>query len=135
MPKQKQRAVPGGGSGISIVNAAPPEKREAGWEFMKFATNTKNTIYFSQMTGYLVVRTDAEKDPTFQQYLKEHPNAKVTFDQMQYVRTQDSITEVPGSTGAIEEALRAMVIDGQNVKVALDDLQRKLANLAQDAKK
>ena len=135
LPKQKQRAVPGGGSGISIVNAAAPEKREAGWEFMKFATNTKNTIYFSQMTGYLVVRTDAEKDPTFQQYLKEHPNAKVTFDQMQYVRIQDSITEVPGSTGAIEEAIRAMVVEGQNVRTVLEDLQRKLANLAQDAKK
>jgi sn-glycerol 3-phosphate transport system substrate-binding protein len=135
IPKQKQRAVPGGGSGISIVNAAPAEKREAGWEFMKFATNTKNTIYFSQMTGYLVVRADAEKDPAFQQYLKEHPNAKVTFDQMQYVRTQDSITEVPGSTGAIEDAVRAVVIDGQNARTVLDELQRKLSSLAQDARK
>jgi ABC-type glycerol-3-phosphate transport system substrate-binding protein len=135
LPKQKQRAVPGGGSGISILNAAPVEKKEASWEFMKFATTTPNTIYFSKMTGYLVVRTDAEKNPEFQAYLKEHPNAKVTFDQMQYVRIQDSITEVPGSTGAIEGAIREMVLEGKNVKMVLDDLQRTLTNLAQEARK
>ena len=32
--------------------------------------------------------------------IKPGQTAKVTFDQMQYVRTQDSITEVPGATGA-----------------------------------
>lgn len=135
IPKQKQRAVPGGGSGISILTATAQEKKEAGWEFMKFVTTTPNTVYFSKMTGYLVVRTDAEKDADFQAYLKEHPNAKVTFDQMQYVRTQDSITEVTGSTGAIEEAIRTMVIDGKAVKASLDDLQTKLTNLAAEAKK
>ena len=61
------------------------------------------------MTGYMVVRTDAEKNPEFQQYLKESPNAKVTFDQMQYVRTQDSIGEAPGAPAAIEDAIREVV--------------------------
>ena len=89
--------MPGGGSGISIINSIPAEKKEAGWEFMKFVTSTPNTVYFSQKTGYMVVRTDAEKNPEFQDYLKEDPNARVTFDQMQYVRTRDSIAGVPGA--------------------------------------
>jgi sn-glycerol 3-phosphate transport system substrate-binding protein len=135
MPQQKQRAVPGGGSGISIMNAIPAEKKEASWEFIKSVTTTPNTVYFSKMTGYMVVRTDAEKNAEFQQYLKEHPNAKVTFDQMQFVRTQDSIGEVPGSTGAIEDAIRAVAMEGQNVKAVLDDLQLKLTNLAKDVRK
>ncbi|MBI3974560.1 MAG: ABC transporter substrate-binding protein [Chloroflexi bacterium] len=135
MPQQKQRAVPGGGSGLTIINSIPVEKKEAGWEFMKFVTSTPNTVYFSKMTGYMVVRTDAEKNAEFQQYLKEHPNAKVTFDQMQFVRTQDSIAEVPGAPAAIEGAIREVAMEGKNVKTVMDELQRKLTSLAQEARK
>jgi sn-glycerol 3-phosphate transport system substrate-binding protein len=135
MPQQKQRAVPGGGAGITLINSIPLEKKEAGWEFMKFVTTTPNTVYFSKMTGYMVVRTDAEKNPEFQQYLKDNPNAKVTFDQMQFVRTQDSIAEVPGVPAAIEGAIREVMMEGKNVKTVLDDLQRTLTNLSQDARK
>ncbi len=101
MPSKKERAVPGGGSGLTIIGSIPVEKREAGWEFIKFVTNTPNTIYFSQETGYMVVRTDAADQPDYKKYLAENPNAKVTFDQMQYVRTQDSIVEVPQATPII----------------------------------
>ena len=135
MPQQKARAVPGGGSGLTIINSIPVEKKEAGWEFMKSITTTANTVYFSKMTGYMVVRTDAEKNAEFQAYLKENPNAKVTFDQMQYVRTQDSIAEAPGAPAAIEGAIREVAMEGKNVKAVLDELQRKLTNLAADVKK
>ncbi|HEU5314634.1 MAG TPA: ABC transporter substrate-binding protein [Chloroflexota bacterium] len=135
MPKQKARAVPGGGSGLTIIKSIPTEKKEAGWEFMKFVTSTPNTVYFSKMTGYMVVRTDAEKNAEFQAYLKENPNAKVTFDQAQFIRTGDSISGVPGVTTAIEDAIRAVAVESQNVKATLDDLQRKMTNLAQDVKK
>jgi sn-glycerol 3-phosphate transport system substrate-binding protein len=135
MPRQKQRAVPGGGSGLTILDSIPVQHKEAGWEFLKFVTTTPNTVYFSKMTGYMVVRTDAEQNPDYQQFLKEHPNAGVTFDQMRYVRTEDSIAEVAGGPQAIEDAIRAVAVDGQNVKTVLDDLQRTLTNLAQDAKK
>jgi sn-glycerol 3-phosphate transport system substrate-binding protein len=135
MPQQKARAVPGGGSGLTIINSIPVEKKEAAWEFMKAVTTTPNTVYFSKMTGYMVVRTDAEKNAEFQTYLKERPNAKVTFDQMQFVRTQDSIAEAPGAPQAIEDAIREVTIDAKNVKATLDDLQRKLTNLAADVKK
>jgi len=135
MPKQKARNVPGGGSGMCIMKDIAPEKRQAGWEFIKFATNTPNTIYFSQMTGYMVVRTDAESNPDYQKFLKEHPNAKVTFDQMQYVRTGDSISQLVGSTQAIEAAITDVVSGNKAVKSVLEELQRQLTNIAQDAKK
>ena len=135
MPQQKQRAVPGGGAGLSIIKSIPAEKKEAGWEFMKSITTTPNTVYFSKATGYMVVRTDATSNPEFQKYLQETPNAKVTFDQMQFVRTQDSIAEAPGAPAAIEDALREVVVDGKNVKAVMDELQRKLTTLAQDVRK
>jgi len=135
MPKQKARNVPGGGSGMCIMKDISVEKRQAGWEFIKFATNTPNTVYFSQMTGYMVVRTDAENNPDYQKFLKEHPNAKATFDQMQYVRTGDSISQLVGSTQAIETAITDVVSGNKAVKSVLEELQRQLANIAQTAQK
>ncbi len=54
---------------------------------------------------------------------------------MQFVRTQDSIAEINGSTTAIEDAIRAVMIEGKNVKATMDELQRTLGNLAAQAPK
>ena len=51
------------------------------------------------------------------------------------MRIQDSITEVPGAPAAIEGALREILLEGKNVRAVLDELQRQLTNLAQEAKK
>jgi sn-glycerol 3-phosphate transport system substrate-binding protein len=135
MPAKKERAVPGGGSGLTIINSIPTEKKEAGWEFIKFVTNTPNTIYFSQQTGYMVVRSDAADQPDYKKFLAENPNAKVTFDQMQYVRTQDSIVEVPQVTPTIEAHMWQILSEDKPVRQTFEELQRQLVNLAAAVKK
>jgi sn-glycerol 3-phosphate transport system substrate-binding protein len=135
MPAQKARAVPGGGSGLTIIKAIPRERQEASWEFAKFATTTPNTVYFSQQTGYMVVRTDAATLPEYQKYLADNPNAKVTFDQMQYVRTQDSIVEVPQVTPMIEAAMWQILSEDRPVRQTFEELQRQLVGLAQGMKR
>jgi|DewCreStandDraft_2_1066082.scaffolds.fasta_scaffold00290_36 sn-glycerol 3-phosphate transport system substrate-binding protein len=135
MPARKERAVPGGGSGLSIIASIPAEKREAGWEFIKFMTNTPNTVYWSMATGYMVVRTDALSVPEYRQHLEANPNARVTFDQMAYVRTHDAIVEVPQAPAAIEDALRQVLVERAPVKTVLEELQRKLTVLAQEAQR
>lgn len=134
MPRQKERAVPGGGSGLTIIQSIPREKQEAGWEYMKFFTNTPNTIYFSQQTGYMVVRTDAADTPEYKKFLADNPNAKVTFDQMQHVRTQDSIVEVPQVTPAVEATIWSILSEDKPVRQAFDDLQRQMVTLSQGVK-
>lgn len=132
---KKERAVPGGGAGLTIINSIPREKKEAGWEFMKFVTTTPNTIYFSQQTGYMVVRTDAGDQPEYKKYLADNPNAKVTFDQMQYVRTQDSIVEVPQVTPAIEAQMWQVLGEDKASRPVMEELARQLTNLAANVKK
>ena len=133
MPGHKARAVPSGGSGMSIIGGVSEEKKDAGWEYMKHMTSTPNTVAFSQASGYMVVRTDAQKQPEFQKFLADNPNAKVTFDQMQHVRTQDSIVEVPQGTVTIEAAMEKVLFDQVAAKAAFDELQRELAVLAERA--
>ncbi|HEV2125142.1 MAG TPA: ABC transporter substrate-binding protein [Chloroflexota bacterium] len=135
MPAQKQRAVPGGGSGLCIIGSAPQEKKEASWEYMKFMTTTPNTIYFSQQTGYMVVRTDAPTLPEYKRHLEENPNARVTFDQMQYVRTQDPIVGVPQVTPTIHKAMTEVLIEQALPRSAFEELQRQLAVLVESAPK
>ena len=135
MPSKKERAVPGGGSGLTVMNSIPREKKEAGWEYAKFVTNTPNTVYFSQATGYMAVRTDAIDQPEYKKYLADNANAKVTFDQMQYVRTQDSIVEVPQVTPAIEAAMWQILGEDKPVRQTFEELQRQMVNLAQNIKK
>jgi sn-glycerol 3-phosphate transport system substrate-binding protein len=133
MPGHKTRAVPSGGSGMSIIRSVAEEKKDAGWEYMKHMTSTPNTVLFSQASGYMVVRTDAQRQPAFQKYLADNPNAKVTFDQMQHVRTQDSIVEVPQATVTIEAAMERVLLGQVPAKTAFDDLQRELVVLAERA--
>ncbi|HET9452376.1 MAG TPA: ABC transporter substrate-binding protein, partial [Aggregicoccus sp.] len=135
MPRQKERAVPGGGSGLTIIKSIPREKQEAGWEYMKFFTNTPNTIYFSQQTGYMVVRTDAADSPEYKKFLADNPNAKVTFDQMQYVRTQDSIVEVPQVTPAIESFMWQALGEDKTPRAVMEELARQMTSLASSIKK
>jgi sn-glycerol 3-phosphate transport system substrate-binding protein len=135
MPAQKERAVPGGGSGLTILNSIAREKKEAGWEFIKFVTNTPNTIYFSQQTGYMVVRSDAADQPDYKKFLAENPNAKVTFDQMQFVRTQDSIVEVPQVTPTVEAHMWQILGEDKPVRQTFEELNRQLVNLASSVKK
>jgi sn-glycerol 3-phosphate transport system substrate-binding protein len=83
----------------------------------------------------MVVRTDAATLPEYQKYLADNPNAKVTFDQMQHVRTQDSIVEVPQVTPTIEAAMWQILSEDRPVRQTFDELQRQLVVLAQGAKR
>ena len=50
---------PTGGSGLSIMNDASDEQKQAAMDFITFCTNTENASYWSQTTGYMPVRTSA----------------------------------------------------------------------------
>ncbi len=102
---------------------------------MKYMTNTPNTVFFSQASGYMVVRTDAQQLPEFQKYLAENPNAKVTFDQMQYVRTQDSIVEVPQVTPAVQTFMWQILGEDKPVRQTFEELGRQMVSLAANVKK
>ncbi len=126
MPGQKSRAVPGGGSGLSLLQPSAREKKEAGWEFIKTVTNTAATVYFSQATGYMPVRSDAMEHPDMKTFLEQHPNARVTLDQLQYVRTNDAIIGTPLANVKVGEALAKVLFEQANVQQTLDELAREL---------
>lgn len=76
---------PTGGAGLGIPAGVPPERQLAAAAFAKFLTSPENTVLFSQVTGYLPLRTSADTGPL----LAETPLRKIAIDQLDRTRTQD----------------------------------------------
>jgi sn-glycerol 3-phosphate transport system substrate-binding protein len=85
-------------------------------------TNTLNTIYFAQQTGYLPVRTDAVDRLEMKQYLQDHPNARVAPDQTKYVRPVDEAATAPDGIKVIEAALAKVLNEQAPVKPTFDQM-------------
>src|SRR5687768_18349385 len=53
-----QRAIPGGGAGLSIPTGRPRRQQEGAWRFIRFMTEAPQTAFFARETGYLPVKPD-----------------------------------------------------------------------------
>lgn len=135
MPAFRTRAVPGGGSGLAVLNASSLEKKQAGWEFIKWMTNTPNTVYWSQQTGYMPVRSDAADNATMKDFLAQHPNAKVTLDQAQYIKADDPIVGAPMATNMIEAAMAKAIVQQAPAKDIFEQLANDLKQAAGQVKR
>ncbi len=82
LPGKVKSAVPTGGTYFVMWNGAPEEQKQGGYDFMKWMTEVDQTIYWSQNTGYMVVRESALKDQRMVDFLKKNPNYQVSYDQL-----------------------------------------------------
>ena len=130
VPRHKEQAVHSGGSGLNIINAAPREKKEAGWEFIKFMTSVDNTIYFSQQTGYMVVRSDAIEHASMKSHLAQNPNARVVFEQAKYIKATDEIATAPQAIKSIDAALAKILTGQAPVRATFEQLTTELKQSA-----
>lgn len=116
-----------GGSGIGIPKGSP--NQEAAAKFLAFLTNPENTVYFSQNTGYMPVRTSALDLPEEKEYIEKHPNFKTAVEQLPHTQKQDAARAfVPGGGMRIGAALDkiAQGADVTEIFKALDAEQQKM---------
>lgn len=76
-----------GGAGLAVPKKSV--NKEAAAKFIGFITNAENTVYFSQNTGYMPVRTSAKDLPEVQEYFKDHPNFQTAVEQLAHTQKQD----------------------------------------------
>ncbi|MFD2456760.1 extracellular solute-binding protein [Corynebacterium mendelii] len=79
---------PTGGAGLAVP--AKSKNQEAAAKFVAFATNTANTNYFSENTGYMPVRTSAIELPEVQKRMQEDPNYSTAIEQLPHTKKQDA---------------------------------------------
>jgi len=114
-----------GGAGVAIPAGISDERKLMAVKFADFLTNTKNTIMFSQATGYMPVRKSAMDDPEEQKYLEENPNAMTAIQQLsENTAPQDSARVfVSGGGQRIGAGLDRIAIGGEDVASVMEDLQ------------
>lgn len=87
LPKKVKRAVPSGGTFFVVWKGAEEKEKEGAWAFLKWMTELDQTIYWSQHTGYMPVRTSAINSSKMAQFYQKNPNFKVSLGQLPYTFT------------------------------------------------
>lgn len=116
---------PTGGAGLSIPKGISDDRKKTAVKFIDFMTNTANTITFTQATGYMPVRKDAQNDPKEKAYLDQHPNALTAIKQVsENTMSQDyARVFVNGGGQRIGGALDKITTGGQDVAEVFQGLQ------------
>ncbi len=89
LPEELQFGCCTGGSGLSVMAGASEENQQAAMDFISFCTNTENSTYWAETTGYMPVRTSAIESEEFQSFLADHPNNQVAIEQLPLCDPQD----------------------------------------------
>ena len=127
LPKETHFGCCTGGAGLAILTSCPEEKRPAAMEYIAFASNLENTIFWSQNTGYMPVRKSALEDPTMVAYFEEFPQFKTAVEQLALTQPQDSARVfVPNGDQIIGAGLERITVQADDVATAFADVQATL---------
>ncbi|WP_342318615.1 ABC transporter substrate-binding protein [Corynebacterium mayonis] len=115
-----------GGAGLAVPNGISDKRKENAVKFIDFITNTENTIFFSQKTGYMPVRKDALENPAERAFLDENPNAETAIKQLnENTKPQDyARVFVPGGGQRIGAALDRITVGDEDVATVFAELQK-----------
>ena len=118
--------------GVIAITKSTPEKQLAVWEFLKWFTDTKQTVKWSILSSYMPVRASAANDST----LKEHFGSKDTQGKQAFDLVP---TSVPGPSirgwQEVRDAIFEALTKIQTKKEAPEDALRTAANKANNVLK
>lgn len=123
-PKKTDEVCPPGGSGLAVPSDISPEEQLAAMNFIKFATSPKNTVAFSEATGYMPVRTSSDT----KQLIAETPQIQTAIDQLPHVGHQDYARKfVPGGDKILNDMMGGLFLkQDADVDKVLSDADQKL---------
>jgi sn-glycerol 3-phosphate transport system substrate-binding protein len=135
LPEQGNFGCPTGGAGLAILAAAPDERKQAAFEFIKFAARPENVAFWSTATGYVPVTKSAQESAEMQSYFEENPNFKVAVDQLPKTQTQDSArTLIPNGDPTIGQGLERILVGNEPAQGVFQEVAGQLETDAQDVR-
>ena len=109
-----------------------PEKQEAAFQYIKFATSPETTTFWSQNTGYMPVRKSAVESDEMQAFFEENPNFRTAVEQLPMTQPQDSARVfIPNGDQIIGAGLERIVINGEEPQPVFDEVANTLTQEAQ----
>lgn len=83
LPGQVRKAVPTGGTHWILLKDAPARAKRAAAEFLAFMYAERQAIEWATRTGYIPVTTSAIRALEQRGHYDQHPNDRVTIDQLE----------------------------------------------------
>ncbi|WP_149205373.1 ABC transporter substrate-binding protein [Actinotalea subterranea] len=120
--------TPTGGTGLAIPSSRTPEQQLAAAMFLAFITDTDNTAYFSQNTGYMPVRTSAVESDAMKAVYEQTPQFRTAVDQLaDKARSQDWVRVfVPSADQILTDAIEEIVLKGTDPETAFGSVTPKV---------
>lgn len=87
------------------------EEEAAGWEFLKFMTNTENAIKWANGTGYLPVRSSCMEQEEYQAMVAEDPNLQIINDNVQYCAEATFIPQYAETKDIIANEIQKCILE------------------------
>ena len=135
LPEQREFGCPTGGAGLAILAAAPDDRKQAAFEFIKFAAQPENIAFWSKATGYMPVTKSAQESSEMQSYFQENPNFKVAVDQLPDTQPQDTArTIIPNGDTTIGTGLERIFVSNEPAEAVFGEVAQQLETDAQDVK-
>ncbi|MGH2615978.1 MAG: ABC transporter substrate-binding protein [Thermomicrobiales bacterium] len=132
LPKAEAFGCCTGGAGLALMAGSPPEKQEAGFQFIEFATSPETTTFWSQNTGYMPVRKSAVESEDMQAFFAENPNFQTAVEQLPLTQPQDSARVfIPNGDQIIGAGLERIVINHEDPQAVFDEVAATLTEEAQ----
>ncbi len=131
LPKKEEFGCCTGGAGLALLSTTPEEKQQGAMEYMAFASNSENTAFWAQNTGYMPVRKSAAEGESMMQYYEEFPQFRTAVEQLALTRPQDSARVwVPNGDQIIGKGLERITVQSEDVATVFAEVQ---ATLEQEA--
>ena len=130
IPKNLQNGVPTGGANLVMTSGLDEEKQQAAWEFMTFMTDTEQTIYSSEFTGYLPNRISAVESEEMLSLYEETPLFKVAVDQLEYAYPRPMPNGIAEVFQVMTDSVTSALVDpNADSKETLDDAAERAQQL------
>jgi sn-glycerol 3-phosphate transport system substrate-binding protein len=132
LPEEEHFGCCTGGAGLSILNSASADAKQAAMDYIGFATDAESTSFWAKSTGYMPVCKSAFDTQEMKSWFAEFPQFRTAVDQLAKTQPQDSARVfVPNGDQIIGKGLERITVEAGDVKAAFGDVQKTLEKEAE----
>jgi ABC-type glycerol-3-phosphate transport system substrate-binding protein len=125
----------GGGGNVAMSASATPEQKAAAWDFARWLTSKEKSAEWHMGTGYLPTRKSVAELPEVQAFYAENPSWQTSVEGVQYIyKTPCAIVNIPQYVSIVTPATDRVVLNQEDPLTVLQDLQRELQDLIDQAR-
>ncbi|WP_204518149.1 ABC transporter substrate-binding protein [Brevibacillus fulvus] len=121
MPANKEYGAPTGGANLVILAKSPDAEKKAAWEFVKWMTDTPQSIKWSTQTGYMPVTKEAVESEEMKKYYETAPNFEVAVKQLEYAKARPMVPAYKEVQEIIMTELQRAVLNQATADEALQN--------------